>query len=120
MSDWLLSGRFVLLRIRHPPSSTRTDTLLPSTSLFRSGCKLSRLMFEGPAHELDATINAQPAILAASMAALEHLRERARAAGVTLNPLVVAGHSAGQYAAAIAAGSEIGRASCRERVCQYV
>jgi [acyl-carrier-protein] S-malonyltransferase len=69
------------------------------------GFKLSRLMFEGPADELDATVNAQPAILAASMAALEHLRERARAAGVTLNPLAVAGHSAGQYAAAIAAGS---------------
>ncbi len=69
------------------------------------GFKLSRLMFEGPADELDSTINAQPAILAASMAVLEHLRERARAAGVTLNPLAVAGHSAGQYAAAIAAGS---------------
>ena len=75
----------------------RADTAL--------GFKLSRLMFEGPADELDSTINAQPAILAASMAALEHLRERARAAGVALNPLAVAGHSAGQYAAAIAAGS---------------
>ena len=69
------------------------------------GFKLSRVMFEGPAEELDTTINAQPAILAASMAALEHLRERARGAGVALNPLAVAGHSAGQYAAAIAAGS---------------
>lgn len=69
------------------------------------GFKLSRLMFEGPADELDSTVNAQPAILAASVAALEHLRERARAAGVALNPLAVAGHSAGQYAAAIAAGS---------------
>lgn len=69
------------------------------------GFPLSRLIFEGPADELDATINAQPAILAASFAALEHLRERARAAGVVLNPLAVAGHSAGQYAAAIAAGA---------------
>jgi [acyl-carrier-protein] S-malonyltransferase len=69
------------------------------------GFSLSRLAFEGPADELDSTINAQPAILAASIAALEHLRERARAAGVTLNPLAVAGHSAGQYAAAIAAGA---------------
>ena len=69
------------------------------------GFALSRLMFEGPADELDSTINAQPAILAASVAALEHLRERAAAAGVALNPLAVAGHSAGQYAAAIAAGA---------------
>ena len=69
------------------------------------GFALSRLMFEGPADELDSTVNAQPAILAASYAALEHLRERAGAAGVLLNPLAVAGHSAGQYAAAIAAGS---------------
>ncbi len=69
------------------------------------GFALSRLMFEGPADELDSTVNAQPAILAASFAALEHLRERAAAAGVALNPLAVAGHSAGQYAAAIAAGA---------------
>jgi [acyl-carrier-protein] S-malonyltransferase len=69
------------------------------------GFPLSRLIFEGPADELDSTVNAQPAILAASIAALEHLRERAQAAGVKLNPLAVAGHSAGQYAAAIAAGS---------------
>jgi [acyl-carrier-protein] S-malonyltransferase len=69
------------------------------------GFALSRLMFEGPADELDSTINAQPAILAASFAALEHLRERAQAAGVLLDPLAVAGHSAGQYAAAIAAGA---------------
>lgn len=69
------------------------------------GFALTRMMFEGPADELDSTINAQPAILAASFAALEHLRERAQAAGVLLDPLAVAGHSAGQYAAAIAAGA---------------
>ena len=69
------------------------------------GFALSRLMLEGPAEELDSTINAQPAILAASVAALENLRERAREVGAVLNPLAVAGHSAGQYAAAVAAGS---------------
>ena len=35
------------------------------------GFSLSRLMFEGPAEELDSTINAQPAILATSVADLE-------------------------------------------------
>ena len=69
------------------------------------GFSLSRLIFEGPTEELDSTVNAQPAILATSVALLEHLKERAQAAGVALNPLAVAGHSAGQYAAAIAAGA---------------
>src|SRR3546814_17691968 len=35
---WCLSGRriFFLLMIRRPPRSTRTDTLFPYTTLFRS------------------------------------------------------------------------------------
>src|SRR3546814_18868958 len=32
---------FVFLRIRRPPRSTRTDTLFPYTTLFRSTCSLS-------------------------------------------------------------------------------
>lgn len=67
------------------------------------GFPLSRLIAEGPADELDQTINAQPAILATSVAYLEALRADARRAGVELTPVVVAGHSAGQYAAAVAA-----------------
>jgi acyl transferase domain-containing protein len=64
---------------------------------------LSRLILEGPADELDRTVNAQPAILATSVAFLEAMREEANAAGVSFAPLAVAGHSAGQYAAAVAA-----------------
>lgn len=67
------------------------------------GFPLSRLILEGPAEELDRTVNAQPAILATSVAFLEAMREDAARAGVELRPRVVAGHSAGQYAAAIAA-----------------
>jgi [acyl-carrier-protein] S-malonyltransferase len=67
------------------------------------GFPLSRLIAEGPAEELDLTINAQPAILATSVAYLEAMRAEAREAGVELAPLRVAGHSAGQYAAAVAA-----------------
>lgn len=67
------------------------------------GFPLSRLIAEGPAEELDLTINAQPAILATSVAFLEAMRDDARAAGVALDPRAVAGHSAGQYAAAVAA-----------------
>ncbi|TMB55145.1 MAG: ACP S-malonyltransferase [Chloroflexi bacterium] len=67
------------------------------------GFSLSRLIAEGPAEELDLTVNAQPAILATSVAYLEAMREEAAAAGVELAPKSVAGHSAGQYAAAVAA-----------------
>jgi [acyl-carrier-protein] S-malonyltransferase len=67
------------------------------------GFPLSRLILEGPAEELNQTVNAQPAILAASVAYLEAMRADAREAGIELQPMRLAGHSAGQYAAAVAA-----------------
>ncbi|HEX7196516.1 MAG TPA: ACP S-malonyltransferase [Candidatus Limnocylindria bacterium] len=67
------------------------------------GMPLSRMILEGPAEELDQTINAQPAILATSVAFLEAIRAEARDVGVEINPTAMAGHSAGQYAAAVAA-----------------
>ena len=67
------------------------------------GMPLSKLILEGPSEELDLTVNAQPAILATSVAYLNAMREEARAAGVEIVPYAVAGHSAGQYAAAVAA-----------------
>ena len=67
------------------------------------GVPLSRLILEGPAEELDLTVNAQPAILATSVAYLLAMRDEAREAGVQLVPTALAGHSAGQYAAAVAA-----------------
>lgn len=67
------------------------------------GFPLSRLIADGPAEELDLTVNAQPAILATSVAYLEAMRAEAAEAGVELAPHSLAGHSAGQYAAAVAA-----------------
>ncbi len=67
------------------------------------GFPLSRLCFDGPADELEDTINAQPAILTVSVAALGALGERAAAAGATIRPLVVAGHSLGEFTALVAA-----------------
>ncbi len=67
------------------------------------GVPLSRLILDGPAEELDLTVNAQPAILATSVAYLLAMRDEAREAGVGLVPTALAGHSAGQYAAAVAA-----------------
>ena len=63
------------------------------------GEPLSTLIFEGPADRLTLTENAQPAILAVSIAACRLLEER----GVT--PAFVAGHSLGEYSANVAAGT---------------
>jgi len=64
------------------------------------GFSLSRLCFEGPAGELNDTINTQPAIFVTSIAALEVLR----AEGYAGKPEFVAGHSLGEYSAYVAAG----------------
>ncbi len=65
---------------------------------------LSRLMFEGPDAELTLTVNAQPALMAVSMAALRVLEAEA---GLDLRRDVafVAGHSLGEYSALAAAGT---------------
>ncbi len=69
------------------------------------GEPLSRLAWEGPAEELDLTVNAQPALLAASIAFLRAVQERRAAAGRgPLVPAYAAGHSMGQYSALVAAG----------------
>src|ERR1035437_8441065 len=66
---------------------------------------ISRLAFNGPAEQLDLTVNAQPAIVAVSVAFLAALRERWAAAGIAPpEPAYIAGHSLGQYSAMVAAG----------------
>lgn len=64
------------------------------------GFKLSTLCFEGPEDELKLTINAQPAILTTSIAALRVLEQE-----IGIQPTCVAGHSLGEYAALVAAGA---------------
>lgn len=63
------------------------------------GFSISSLCFEGPAEQLQLTEFQQPAIFTVSVAALRVLAER----GVA--PAMVAGHSLGEYAANVAAGS---------------
>jgi [acyl-carrier-protein] S-malonyltransferase len=63
------------------------------------GFPLSRLCFEGPESDLQLTANTQPAILAASVAALRALEARG------VRPAWVAGHSLGEYSALVAAGA---------------
>lgn len=71
------------------------------------GIKLSTLCFEGPESELTDTINAQPALLATSIALLHALEAEIGDAAVpqTAAPVYAAGHSMGEYTALVAAGA---------------
>src|SRR3546814_13854076 len=117
--------------IRRPPRSTRTDTLFPYTTLFRS-----RLLqeFEVTVDDLETIVlkiqDFDPIGVAARdlgeclRLQLEVMSSRTPAINTALTligeqwlPLL------GSRAVATLArscGGEIGRASCRERVCQYV
>lgn len=68
------------------------------------GQKLSTIMWEGPEETLTLTENAQPALMAASLAAFRVLETDK---GISLKDKVkfVAGHSLGEYSALAAAGA---------------
>ncbi|MBI1365093.1 MAG: ACP S-malonyltransferase [Alphaproteobacteria bacterium] len=67
------------------------------------GARLSKLMWDGPMEELTLTINAQPALMAHSIAMLRVLEKEA---DVEIeNAMFVAGHSLGEYSALCAAGA---------------
>lgn len=66
--------------------------------------KLSKLMFEGPAEELTLTANAQPALMAHSIAVLRVLESEAKL-DFGKHVSFVAGHSLGEYSALAAAGT---------------
>ena len=67
------------------------------------GQKLSTIMFDGPEETLTLTANAQPALMAVSLAVMRVLEAR----GLSLKDKVayVAGHSLGEYSALCAAGT---------------
>ena len=67
------------------------------------GQSLSKVMWEGPEAELTLTENAQPALMAVSLAAMRVLAEK----GLRLPDRVayVSGHSLGEYSALAAAGA---------------
>lgn len=67
------------------------------------GFALSKLMFEGPEAELTDTINAQPALLAHSIAALAALQQASN--NSLAEAAMAAGHSMGEYSAMVAAGA---------------
>src|SRR5262245_34222937 len=67
------------------------------------GQSLSQIMFDGPIETLTLTENAQPALLAVSMAVMRVLEEQ----GLRLSETAkfVAGHSLGEYSALCGAGA---------------
>jgi [acyl-carrier-protein] S-malonyltransferase len=65
-----------------------------------AGFALSKLCFEGPEEDLKLTINTQPAIVTASIAALRVFRKE-----IGIEPEIAAGHSLGEYSALVAAGA---------------
>jgi [acyl-carrier-protein] S-malonyltransferase len=70
------------------------------------GEPLSRVAWEGPEDRLNLTENAQPALLAASIAYLEAVRLQWAELDVDVpEPAFAAGHSMGQYSALVAAGA---------------
>jgi len=66
------------------------------------GESLRRLVLEGPEAELTLTANAQPALVATSMAILAAIRERVPELAP---PAFAAGHSLGEYSALVASGA---------------
>ncbi|MEH6720162.1 MAG: ACP S-malonyltransferase [Aurantimonas endophytica] len=86
---------------------TLHDSFAESRAVFEEvdealGEKLSSLIFEGPEDQLTLTANAQPALMAVSIAALRALE----AEGFSLTEArYVAGHSLGEYSALAAAGA---------------
>ena len=73
------------------------DTLIEASDAIR--IDLAKLIAEGPKEELDLTSNTQPVMLAAAVATW---RAWLAAGGPT--PVLVAGHSLGEYSALVAAG----------------
>src|SRR3546814_15048644 len=131
--------------LRRPPKSTRTDTLFPYTTLFRSSGPAQRQLLDDG--EVDIALSFYPSE-ASSAIASGLLPETARTfvldggtignthfvaipfnANAAEGAMVVANFLLSPEAQAMKQSAEvwgddtvleIGRASCRERVCQYV
>src|SRR3546814_14583675 len=110
--------------IRRPPRSTRTDTLFPYTTLFRSVCLTPAVPspIPVPYPNMAISANANPGtivdnVLIVAMPALNLGSE------ILLSFGDEGGSAGGGVVSHMIMGQtkfEIGRASCRERVCQYV
>lgn len=66
----------------------------------KTGVDLLKLSLEGPEEELNMTYNTQPALLTTSVLIYHIMSSK-----ISFSPVVVAGHSLGEYSALVAAGS---------------
>src|SRR3546814_14960619 len=118
----VLSSFFLM--IRRPPRSTRSDTLFPYTTLFRSvvvfaAPQLSLIELQLLGHLLDGRkVHASTTLIAATAPEVKSAADRM---GITAKiegagGLLLEGVCFYQ----MHAREKIGRASCRESVCQYV
>src|SRR3546814_15476595 len=92
--------------IRRPPRSTRTDTLFPYTTLFRSDGAIVRVN------------GRRTVVLKSTPANRGQIYENKKGVRLQRNGNNVTWNTA--LRSAPESCREIGRASCRERVCQYV
>src|SRR3546814_14046147 len=109
--------------VRQPPRSTRTATLFPYTTLFRSRIQkflatlgvASRREIERMIDEGRIIVNGQPAVAGQQIDASDSVRIDGRPIAMQrkAEPARVLIYKK-------RTGEQIGRASCRERVCQYV
>ena len=67
------------------------------------GRSLTELLFNGPEDELKETVNAQPAIMAVSLACIKAMEEKLGAKAMP-RPVITAGHSVGEYTTLAVAG----------------
>src|SRR3546814_11131298 len=109
--------------IRRPPTATLTDTLFPSTTLFRSGM-ISKVFERRLAPILAAAVPqaCDPGPDARRLFGHQCRRSRVLCVVAKHRPEPGDIDEARPIAQQVAAvrQQEIGRASCRERVCQYV
>src|SRR3546814_17029997 len=109
--------------IRRPPRSTRTDTLFPYTTLFRS--HIARYLNQNPnlsglpiIFEMKVVVRTAPVLEHHVVARAQRLLEDAGPFDARVS---LAASQIERMAAAVnRPRTEIGRASCRERVCKYV
>src|SRR3546814_14222938 len=117
--------------IRRPPRSTRTDTLFPYPTLFRSAQELdgaSVCIQTGTTTELNLAdffrlndMNYEPVPIETQEEAIANYQAgRCDAYTTDASGLAAARSSFDNAKDHIILPEKIGRASCRERVCQYV
>src|SRR3546814_19367108 len=101
--------RFFFLMIRRPPRSTRTDTLLPYPTLFRSMITNPNTcgLFERDMKAISDAVHAVGGYVYCDGANFNAIVGRVRPGDLGVDAMQINLH-------------KIGRASCRERVCQYV